>query len=448
MADAEEGATITSVELLTELLRCDTRNPPGDENAAAEVLESHLSTAGLETEVFRSPEGRPNVVARLTGPRDKPALVLLSHMDVVPVEEDHWTHDPFGGEIDKGAIWGRGALDMKGVAVMHIDAARSLIESGINVSREVIVCSVADEETGGAQGAQWLLEKHAGALGFGEGRPPPEVLGEGGFGLSGIVNRPLMPIIVGEKAAVRVEAVAKGDPGHGSLPPAKMATKNLASFIDKVAGHRPPRVHPVMREQFHALAQTETGAKGRVFQVLASGGATAAARVLAKPLRSQGAIAALLSDTISPTRIDAGYAGNVVPAEATASLDCRILPDTDVDEFLAWLSKVGGPRDVNVTSSMRTGGQVSDKGALFDALAEASGALAGDPVVTPSLSPGITDVRFFRARGARGYGWVPLVLDAELLGTIHGHDERVPIAAFEAAVEAMSGVVRNVAGRP
>lgn len=436
---------MSAVELLAELLRCDTRNPPGDEDRAAQILEARASRAGLPTEILASPKGRVSLVARLPGPRDRPALVLLSHTDVVEVEGDHWTHPPFGGEVHDGSIWGRGALDMKGIAVMHAEAVSALTEAGVDTTREVIMCSVADEEAGGGQGARWLLEEHPDKVGFGYGRPPPEVLGEGAFGLSGIVGRPLMPIVLGEKAALRVQVTATGDPGHGALPPAKMATKNISWFINKVAGHRPPRVHPVMREQFKTLGENESGAKARIFQALGSSGATGVARALARPLRSQGAIAALLSDTVSPTQLNAGYSGNVVPASATATLDCRLLPDTQSDELLAWLRKTGAGRGVDVEASMSTGGEVSEKGDLYDALEQASLDLPGDPIVTPSLSPGITDVRFFRARGATGYGWVPLVLDPELLGTIHGHDERVPIKDFEQAVRSMTDLVHRVA---
>jgi acetylornithine deacetylase/succinyl-diaminopimelate desuccinylase-like protein len=437
---------MTAVELLQELLRIDTTNPPGrNEGVAAQVLETHLGKAGLETELFTSSEDRVSLIARLPGPHDAPALVLLSHLDVVPVEEEHWTHDPFGGEIDKGAIWGRGSLDMKGIAVMHAEAVRALAEAG-EQKREVIVCAVADEETGGSKGAEWLLENHSGKLGFGDGRPAPEVIGEGAFGLSGIVDRPLMPVVVGEKSMMRIEVTATGDPGHGSLPPARMATKNLSWFIDKVAGHRPPRVHPVMREQFGILAKAESGAKSKVFGALASGAATGVARALAKPLRGQGAIASLLSDTISPTQIHAGYANNVVPARGTAMLDCRLLPDTKPNDFAAWLRKVGDGKDIAIEVKGQTGGQVSEKGPLYEHLAAASRSLPGNPVVSPSLSPGITDVRFFRARGAKGYGWVPLVLPPELLATVHGHDERVPVDDFERAVESMTDLVGRAAG--
>ncbi|MDQ3645358.1 MAG: M20/M25/M40 family metallo-hydrolase, partial [Actinomycetota bacterium] len=139
-------------ELLQELLRVDSTNPPGNEEAAANMLEGHLAAAGVGAKIVRSPQGRPSLIGRIPGRADRAALVLLSHTDVVPVERERWTRDPFGGEIADGAIWGRGALDMKGIAVMHAEAVAQLSRAGTS-EREVIFVSVADEETGGGQGA-------------------------------------------------------------------------------------------------------------------------------------------------------------------------------------------------------------------------------------------------------------------------------------------------------
>ncbi len=217
------------VDLLAELIRIPSVTGDADgEGAVAEVLRARLDGAGLETRIERSPEGRPNLVARLAGPTDRPALVLLSHTDTVPVEEQAWRHDPFGGEVVDGELWGRGALDMKGVAVLHADALAALVASGATPTREVLVVAVADEEAGGAEGAQWLVRDHGELVGFREGLPPPEVVGEGGFGLSGLLDRPIMPLVLGEKgggartghghARARLDAARRpGGPGPGTL---------------------------------------------------------------------------------------------------------------------------------------------------------------------------------------------------------------------------------------
>ena len=434
-----------AVELLRELLRCDTTNPPGNEDRAVEVLRPALEQAGLTTRVLSGPKGRPNLVATLEGPRDRPALVLVSHTDVVGVEPDQWSHDPFGGELADGAIWGRGALDMKSVTVMHANAVMTLCESGAPLNREIILCAVADEEAGGADGARWLLATHPEVVGFGDGRPAPEALGEGGFGISGLLDRPVMPVIVGEKWAVWLELRARGDPGHGSLPPQRQAARNLARVIDDTSGYRPPRVHPVMREQFRLLAQESSGVRKGVFNALASSAGPAIARALARPLRSSGAIAALLSDTVTPTLVRAGHKQNVVPGEATAACDCRLLPDTDPQTFVGKMQSAAAKNDVEIELVATHGGPVSDKGPLYQVLQAASRSSFPEAVVVPSLTPGITDLRYFRQRGAQGYGWVPLVLTPELLSTIHGHDERVPVDDLRRAVSAMSEAVRRAA---
>jgi acetylornithine deacetylase/succinyl-diaminopimelate desuccinylase-like protein len=435
---------VDAIKLLSELLRLNTTNPPGNEQPAAELLESVLSPAGFKCEILDSPEGRPNLVARLEGPDDLGPLVLVSHTDVVPVETDKWTRDPFGGETADGFIWGRGALDMKGIAVMHVAAAIALAASGRAPRREVIVVSVADEEAGGHQGARWLTETHPDRVGLAS-KKTPVALGEGGFGLSGVLDRPVLGTVVGEKSPLWLEVRASGSPSHGSMPPDDMATRNLAAFLVAVAGYRNVRVHPVMRQHFTALAEAATGLNKRIMQALARPGADLVARAVSKKLRENPVIGALVADTISPTILKAGYKHNVVPAEANASLDCRLLPDTDPDEFVRDLRRIGRKLGVEVTEVLREGGPVSPQGRDFAALLDISRRHFPTAVCAPILTPGFTDLRFWRAGGGIAYGWVPLVLTRELVGTIHGHDERVPVADFELAVAAMTDAVTTLA---
>lgn len=433
---------MTSVELLKQLVRMRTVNPPGDEVEVARTVGAYLADAGLETRTLTSPGGRANLVARLDGPRDRPALVLLSHSDVVPVEEERWRRDPFSADEVDGVIWGRGTLDMKSITVMHAVAAAGLARTARPPTREVIVAVVADEEAGGDEGARWLLEQHADLLGFGDGRPPPEVLGEGAYGISGMLGSPVIPIALGEKTAVWFEVIATGDSGHGALPPQEQAAVRLAAIVSEIAGFGAPRVHPVMREQFSTLAAAASGPLAGVLRALASPAAPAVVRAVAPRMRRAGALGLLLSDSVTPTVMAAGYKSNVVPGTASASFDCRLLPDTDVDLFVSSLdarARRRGGRIANVAQKGR--GPVSGKGPLYSILERAGRDIAPDAVTTASLTPGITDVRFFRARGATGYGWTPLVLTPELLATVHGDDERVPVDAFERAVAVMSDVV-------
>jgi acetylornithine deacetylase/succinyl-diaminopimelate desuccinylase-like protein len=430
-----------SIELLRQLLRVRSINPLGDEAEAALLLETFLSDAGLETEVLISPEGRPNLIARLEGPRDQPALVLLSHSDVVPVEEQHWSRDPFGGDLADGFVWGRGALDLKSMAVMHAVAAAELTRSGLS-AREVILIMAADEEAGGGEGARWLVDEHSDRVGFGDGRPPPDVLGEGAYGLTGMLDRPVMPIVLGEKTAVWFDVIAEGDPGHGALPPQQQAPVNLAALVQEISGFGTPRIHPVMREQFATLARVASGTTAAAFRALASPAGAVVVRMLAAKLRKASALGLALTDSATATVMSAGYKSTVVPGEARASFDCRLLPDTDISEFVDSVAKKARRRGGRVDNVEQKGrGPVSRKGPLFEALRQTSRELVPGAVVTVSLTPGITDVRFFRARGATGYGWCPVLLTPELVATIHGHDERVGVEDFERAVRATSDVV-------
>lgn len=434
---------VQPVDLLRELLRIDTTNPPGNEGPAAELLAAYLRDAGLETYIHRSSGGRPSILARVEGPTDVPALVLVSHTDVVAVERTGWSREPFGGEEADGRIWGRGALDMKSVAVMHAAACAAVASSGRTPTREIVFMSVADEEAGGREGAASVLDEVPEKVGFSDGRPPPEALGEGAFGLKGVIDRPIMPIVVGEKAVLWLDLHASGDPGHGALPPADQANMNLLKVLSKIAGRGAPRVHPVMKEQFRILAEHTSGPRKAVFKALASAASPQVALVLKKPLRAQGAIGALLADTLTPTRIEAGYKHNVVPAESSASLDCRLLPDTDIAKLLRTLSKLADKHRVEVKEVSRHASPVSKPGRLYELIEQVSARMPEHPVPVPSLTPGMTDLRYLRKRGAAAYGWVPLVLSQQQLATVHGHDEHVEVEPFLRAVDAMTSVVTN-----
>lgn len=435
---------MTPTDLLRALLQVDTTNPPGNEGPAAELLETYLSDAGLETYIHKSSGGRPNVLARIEGPTDVPALILVSHTDVVAVERERWSRDPFEGQEADGYIWGRGALDMKSIAVMHAAAVASVARSNVTPTREVVFLSVADEEAGGREGAASVLEEVPERVGFGNGRPPPDALGEGAFGLTGVVERPIMPIVVGEKAVLWLNVHASGEPGHGALPPADQANMNLVQVLAKIAGHRNARVHPVMREQFRTLAEHASGPRKAVFKALASPSGAQVATLLKKPLRSKGTIAALLSDTLTPTRMNAGYKHNVVPSEAAASLDCRLLPDSDIPKLIGRLGRTASKHHARVEEVSRHASPVSKAGHLYEVIEQVSSRMQEQPVPVPSLTPGMTDLRYLRQRGATAYGWVPLVLSDDLLATIHGHDERIEIAGFSRALDAMTEVVTRV----
>lgn len=434
------------VELTRALVRIPSWDPMGTGEAeVAERLRDPLEQAGLATQVLRSPGGRPSLVATLDGPTDRPPLVLLSHLDVVPVEESRWRHDPFGGEIHDGQLWGRGSIDMKGVSAMHAHAVTTFARTGATRSRRVVLLSVADEETGGAEGAGWLLDTHPELCGF-VGRHAPDVLGEGAFGLTGLLDRPVLPSVVGEKVPLWVRATAEATPGHGSMPPADQAVRAISWFVETVAGHGRPRRHPVVRELFGQLAARSTGPRAAVLRLLASEAGDAVVRLTAPALRGQlGALGHLLADSITPTRLDAGYATNVVPGRASADLDVRLLPDTDSDRFLARLERVARRRGVELEVLQRHRGAVSRGGEVADAIAQVSTTLPGAPIAVRSLTPGTTDLRFFRVRGARGYGWVPVLLSPEQLAGFHSHDERIPVAGLRDGAEAFATLVHRVA---
>jgi acetylornithine deacetylase/succinyl-diaminopimelate desuccinylase-like protein len=446
-ATPDTGIGGDAVALLRDLLRVDTTNPPGNEGAAAELLERFLAGAGLATQVLHSPSGRPTIVGRLAGPTDAPALVLLSHTDVVSVEREHWTQDPFGGEIVDGRLYGRGALDMKGIAALHAVAAAHVARLPGQPARELIFCSVADEEAGSAEGARWLLDAHPELVGFAPGRPAPEVLCEGGFGLSGLTPRPILPIVLGEKAALWVRLRAQAPPGHGSMPGPRVAVRALAETVAELTRPRPRRVEPVVAALLAEVAPTLPARQRLQLRALAGGTGGAVAR-LSSPRAAPPILDALLRDTVAATSLRGGEKVNVLPSSAQATLDCRLLPSTDVARFADGLRRVAARRGVEVEIDSQGAGPVTEPGPLYEVLRRASAALPERPVVVPALTPAFTDLRLFRARGARGYGWVPLTLSAAQWQTIHGHDEHVDVAPFARAAEVMTAVVAEALGAP
>jgi acetylornithine deacetylase/succinyl-diaminopimelate desuccinylase-like protein len=334
---------------------------------------------------------------------------------------------------------------MKGITTMHVEAACDLARTAASTQRELIVVAVADEEAGGSEGAAWLARTHPEQLGFGDDRPAPEVLGEGAFGLSGIIDRPVMPVAFGEKTALWLDLIASGDPGHGALPPGRQAPVQLARAIAAVSGFRHPRVHPIMAAQMRTLAPYATGIRSKIMQALGGRAGRHIVRAMHGAFVRSGAVGTLLADSVTPTEIKAGYKHNVVPGSARASFDCRILPDTDVEDFTDDIRKRVESYDVKVEVRSSHAGPVSKHTRLYDAILQASSSMQERPVVVPTLSPGFTDIRHLRAMGATGYGWVPIVLSSELLGTIHGHDERIGVDSLDQAVSVMARLVHSVA---
>lgn len=400
-----EAATREAVDLLSAYLRIDTAQPAGRTREAATFLAAALGAERVETRLYETDEpDKVNLLARLRSahPRGK-ALLLGSHMDVVPAVEADWTVDPFGGLVADGYVHGRGALDMKGMGVMELMAMSLVARAGVELERDVILLCTCDEEVPSELGTKWMVDRHLDAL------DPAYVLNEGGSGLRGVlVPGDVFEVAVAEKRGLPVRVVARGASGHGSQP------------WDGAATHRLVRAaHAILAD---VTQVRECAPMAELVRRL--GGAPARRR-----LAADRATRSLLSDTISLTGMEAGYAANLIPERAEMIFDCRLLPDTDPAAFLARLEGVIADPAIEVdarppATAPRTASWETE---MFAAIERACLAHVPGAIVTPSLSGGGTDAHFFRGLGVPAYGLVPGLFTADDLARIHGSDERISI---------------------
>ena len=440
-----ENALWDVISHLQTLIRIDTVNPPGNEIAAARYLDDVLRGAGIETALYEPAPGRGSLVARLTGDGSARPLILLAHMDVVGVERDQWKEKPFGGEIVDGYLYGRGAIDDKGMLACNLQAMlllkRHLVDAGGRLKRDIVFVATADEETGGAFGIDWLAEHHREVL------DAEYALNEGGR-IRVVGGRPLYAAVqCAEKVPHALVVRAVGTSGHASVPLPDNAIARLARAVAAIARHREPlHLTEVSRGFFGELATVwPDGREARAMRDLTSDDATrvhAGERVLAR----NPTYDAVLRNGISPTMLSGGVRTNVIPAEASATLNVRTLPGEDIEEVCARLRAVVHEPGVEI----RVRGSGDDAPAspvraeMFDAIRDAVRALEPSIAVVPYLSTGATDSAPLRRLGVKAYGILPFPLTQEDEHRMHGHDERVPVSALSFGVQTVYGAVARM----
>ncbi|WP_406311410.1 M20/M25/M40 family metallo-hydrolase [Streptosporangium sp. NBC_01639] len=416
--------------LCSDLIRIDSTNAgdnsgPG-ERAAAEYVAEKLAEVGLEPQILESDGNRANVIARIAGEdSSRDALLLHGHLDVVPFNAGDWTHHPLSGEIADGCVWGRGAVDMKNMDAMILAVVRQRLSEGRRPPRDVVLAFTADEEAGGAYGAQWLADGHKDLF---EGCT--EAIGEvGGFSVSLDDARRLYLIETAEKGIAWMRLTARGRAGHGSMLNGENAVTELAEAVGRIGRYQ----WPVRLTETVRTFLTETSRALDLELDLDDAEATVAKL---GPLARM--IGATLRNTANPTMLAGGYKANVIPQTATAHVDGRFLPGYE-DEFFETVDELLGP---NVTRefvyhdiAIETGFDGPLVRAMTDALlAEDPGALA-----VPYTLSGGTDLKAFSRLGMRGFGFAPLKLPADLdfSGMFHGVDERVPVDSLQFGVRVL-----------
>jgi acetylornithine deacetylase/succinyl-diaminopimelate desuccinylase-like protein len=453
-------ATNPTAELLSKLIRIDSTNPPGEDIRIAEFLTATLSPLGFQVETIPTPDsGKVHFLARLKGAGSKKPILLAAHADVVGVERAGWHLNPFGGQMEDGYLYGRGAIDNKGSLAVFTEALIRLAKEKVPLNRDIILLSEADEESG-RYGTEWLAEKYFPKIDC------AAALNEGGW----IIENPdgsvqYMSISTADKISAWFKLTAHGKTTHSSMPIPNDAISQLAEAMSELAHYR-TKVHLLGSTQqfFLTLAQVSKSPESEAFEQLvhaadAEQAAKADEEVSKNPLHN-----ALMRNTMAPVFLNAGFRGNVIPGTAEATFNLRLLPGTDIDEVLDEVRGVihnpqievaiagsGGPGTIDDVQMLRNYYESSRKvqpsptdTELYQALV-AEGQAEFHAPVTPYLFQAGTDAAAWRKRGIPVYGIYPYPIPASDLSRMHGNDERVGVRSLAQGTEMIYNLLRRVA---
>lgn len=429
---------------LADLVRINTTNPPGNEQAAAKYLAGILTKEGINSELLDLAPGRSALVARLRSaavPDPARALLLVAHMDVVGVDKSKWTVDPFGAIIKDGYMYGRGSIDDKGMLAANLAAFIALKRSNMRLNRDVIFLATADEEQGGDASIKMLIAKYweKFAAGF--------AINEGGRVVLNKGKVQYVAVQASEKVPVDVAVIARGPSGHASVPTKENAVVHLAAAVAKIGAYTAP-VHftTIVRRYFEQLAPLEDDELAKWIRSLdtADRGDHAQRFISeANPLWN-----AMLRDTIAPTMLSAGVRANVIPSEARANLNIRLLPGDTIDVLLADLAKLVNDPQIRFEVQPDAGLAAPPSSLENDFYATitkaASQEFSGAPVL-PFLSSGATDSAQLRLHSVQAYGLSPFPMADEDSRRMHADDERIPLASFDKGVGFIARIVAEFA---
>jgi acetylornithine deacetylase/succinyl-diaminopimelate desuccinylase-like protein len=432
------------IDHLRALLRLDTRNPPGNEIRAAEYIAAVLDREGIPYEIVGPSPDRATIVARLTGDGSEQPLLLMSHTDVVAVEPEKWTHDPFAAEIEDGFIYARGALDMKQMVTMELMTLLLLKRSGLPLKRDVIYMAAADEEVGGRQGAGWVVEHRPDLIRAEYG------LNEGGGAGTEINERRYYGVQTAEKGTARFTLRVRGTPGHGSVPHDDNAVIKLAEALLKL--HREPLpVHftASLRGFIEGIASAQPADVAEALRAVIADEAQADAAIEQLPFKQsfKQRLRAMIRNSISPTMLHAGSQVNVIPSVAEATLDGRVLPGWTAEMFEQEIRAVVGA-EVEIEFLDPQGALEADpQSPLFDVIAAVLREHDAEATPIPTLLTGATDAKHVAQLGTKIYGFAPGLYDGPTeWSRIHGHDERVSVKSVQWGTRVLYEIVARFAG--
>lgn len=419
--------------ILSDLIKIDTTNPPGNEIIAAKYVAENLEQEGFDCTIRESVPRRGNTITRLKSISEKPSLLLLSHLDVVAANAEEWSVDPFGGVVKDGFVWGRGALDMKGMTAIEMMTLKLLKRNNVKLKGDVILAATADEEQGGKFGAEWLLENFTKEV-FAD-----YILNEGG-GLAIVApNKHVFTVNTAEKGLLWLRIRATGLPGHGSMPNvADNAILRMNKVIEKLEAYCSPiMLGPTMKEFITNMAKENANLHEPFSYLLAEPKSADAVlddlasseRLLAEELRPR------VRTTITPTMIHGGLKENMIPSECEAVFDCRVLPGQTVADTLTLIKQLLTDVGLDKLSfEIIHAAEPSEspvKTPLYDTIDSVLRGFEPDCGVTPVLTTVGTDSRFYRAKGSVCYGFHPMLPEKtekdKVVKSQHGIDERISV---------------------
>jgi acetylornithine deacetylase/succinyl-diaminopimelate desuccinylase-like protein len=448
VAHAGAQALDPTAALLQEIIRLDTSNPPGREGQVDQLLAAKLRPLGFEVTIVPTPEaGKSHLIARLKGDGSRRPVLLAAHADVVGVEREKWTVDPFAGLIKDGHVYGRGAIDFKGGMAVFARAVMQLAERKIPLARDVVFLVEADEEAA-QYNTSWLARTHWAEMDC------EFALNEGGWIIaddSGKVK--YVSISTADKSSVGVIVSAKGTSTHSSMPRPDNAIFALSRALAKLSTYEAPiQLTPATRQFLGVLAKTSAQPLAGYYDTLLNSTDVAAVAAADREISKDPLMHAIIRNTVAPVIINGGFRSNVIPGSADATLNVRIIPGTDPNEIVRTFQGLIDDPAVTVRLSNPSAGPSttppsSEDTALYRALERQAKATFPGAEVTPYLFQAGTDAGAWRTRGVPVYGIYPYPITADELTRMHGNDEKVSIESLRKGTEMIFNTLVEVAGR-
>lgn len=432
--------------LLSELIRVNTSNPPGNERRIAELLAPRFKALGFEVTIVQTPDStKAHFIARLRGDGSRKPVLLAAHADVVGVERDKWTVDPFSGEIKDGHVYGRGAIDFKGGMAVFARAVMQLAERKIPLARDVIFVAEADEEGALPYSASWLARERW-----------PDIdaefaLNEGGWIIKGDDGRvKYVSISTADKSSIPLTVTARGTSTHSSMPRPDNAIFALSRAMAKLSSYETPlEITPATKQFFTALSRTSTSPMSEFYRDVV-GDDPARARRADSLVSRDPLLHSLIRNTLAPVIINGGFRSNVIPGSAQATINLRTIPGTNTAALLGELRRVIADSTIELKGPTGQGARAtvsSEDTDLYRALERAARSTFPGAEVTPYLFQAGTDAGAWRSKGIPVYGIYPYPIDADELTRMHGNDEKVSVESLRQGTELIFKTLVTVAGK-